>query len=110
MSDQTPQRPTSNDDRAGWMRHAVLMGALAVVAVLGVGIGLAEVALIGALAYALQNRTCNLGDDVCIHRGDNALWQLAGVGAILLADCLFVYLMVVFLTRRRVRWRLGKSR
>jgi hypothetical protein len=59
-SDQTPQRPTSNDDREGWMRHAVLMVALAVVAVLGVGIGLAEVSLIGALADELQARTCNL--------------------------------------------------
>ena len=110
MSDQAPQRPTSADDREGWMRHAVLMVALAVVAVLGVGIGLAEVSLIGALADELQARTCNLGDDVCIHRGDNALWQLAGAGTIPLAGCLFVYLMVLFLTRRRVWRRLGKSR
>jgi hypothetical protein len=92
------------------MPYAELLAALAVVAVLVVGIGLAEVSLIGALADELQNRTCSIGDDACIHRGDNALWQLVGAGALPIVGCLLVYLMVGFLTRRRAGQRLGKSR
>jgi hypothetical protein len=94
------------------MPRAVLMAALAVVAGLLpiAGLVLAEVSLIGALADELPNRTCNLGDEVCAHRGDNLPWQLVGAGAFPVAGCLFMLLMVLFLTRRRVWRRLGISR
>ena len=94
------------------MRQAVATVALAVVAGLLpiAGLVLAEVSLIGVLADVLQNRTCNLGDEECIHRFDNAPWQLAAAGTIAIAGCLFVLLLVVFVTRRSVWRRTGPPR
>jgi hypothetical protein len=94
------------------MRRTAAITLLVFVAgVLLIGVLLvAEVSLVGAVADEMEGRTCNLGDEVCMHRADNLSWQLAGMGAIALAIGLFWLLTALLLTRLGRRGHADESR